>query len=333
MLRVKLNHVAILGVALLLASSALVMSQDELSNDDKKWLEEEVSALITADEVETFGSLQSQDRNLFKEVFWARRDFDPITPKNEFMDWYKERVKAADEAITQERGKGSQSEMGEIFILFGGAQEAGQQDENLMWTYAANPPLGIPEGYTFQFRPSPVGYLLVRNDEVEAILERGKQYYMVNRAISYVRDEDGRLLKPALKFDSDGPAMQMLQELMASKTENPAIPFDARSSFFRASEGAVYVPILFEIDPDALTWVEDSTNLTFFGAVENATGQLLYPFDETVELKKNDEGLLVYDIPIEVTPGTYTFCFGVIDNESSKVGTRVNRSRSSRPHG
>ena len=323
MFAVKSSRAAILGIAFVVASSAEVMSQDKLSDDDQEWLEEEVAALITAEEVEIFQSLQSGDRKLFKDIFWARRDLEPMTPQNEFTDWYKERVAAADEAITQARGKGSQSDMGEIFILFGRPTEVGQRDQTVTWAYSANLLLGIPDGHTFEFRESPVGHHLVRNDETEAILERAKVYYVANRALSYVRDEDGRLQKPAAKFDPNSPTKKMLQDLIANKTESVAIPFLARSFFFRASEGAVYIPILFEINPDALSWEGDQTKLTIFGAVENAEGQVLYPFDEPVVLKKNDAGLVVYDVPIEVSPGTYTLCLGVMDNQSSQVGTRV----------
>jgi GWxTD domain-containing protein len=319
MFGVKSSRAAILGIAFVAASSAVVTSQDKLSNDDQKWLEEEVAALITAEEVEIFQSLQSRDRNLFKELFWARRDFDPMTPDNEFLKWYEERVKAADDSIEQ----GASSDMGQVFVLFGPPAEASPRDETMVWTYAANPPLGIPDGITFQFRESGMGFRLIRNDEIEAALETAKSFYLANRAISYTRDAEGRLLKPDSKFDPNSPAKKMLQELLANKTENPAVPFDARASFFRATEGAVYVPILFEIDASALSWSGNETEVTIFGAVQNAEGQSLYPFEQPVTLQKNDAGLVVYDVPIQVTPGLYTFCFGVMDQETSKVGTRV----------
>ncbi|HEX9725600.1 MAG TPA: GWxTD domain-containing protein [Vicinamibacteria bacterium] len=317
---VKSIRAAILGIAFVVTSSAVVMSQDKLSNDDQEWLEEEVAALITAEEVEIFQSLQSRDRNLFKELFWSRRDFNPMTPDNEFLQWYEERVKAADEAI--EEG-GARSDMGQVFILFGPPAEANPRDESMVWTYPANPSLGIPDGFSFQFRQSGMGFRLIRGDEVEAALETAKAFYLANRAISYTRDAEGRLLKPDSQSDPNSPAKKVLQELMTNKTENPAVPFDARTSFFRATEGAVYVPILFEIDADALTWDGNETEVTVFGAVENAEGQSLYPFEQPVTLAKNDAGLVVYDVPIQVTPGLYTFCFGVMDQETSKVGTRV----------
>ena len=319
----KSSRVAILGIVFAMASSAVVMSQDKLSNDDQKWLDEEVAALITNEEAEIFKGLQSRDRNLFKDLFWARRDFNPMTPNNEFLKWYEERVAAADEAIKVDRGKGSQSDMGHIFILFGAPAEPGRRDESVTWRFDANPSLGIPDGFTFEFRDSPIGYRLVRSDEVESIMETAKAYYLANRAISYTRNAEGRLLKPDSQFDPNSPAKKELQNLLANKTENPAIPFDARLSFFRATEGAIYIPILFEIDPDAVTWKGSETELTVFGAVENAEGQSLYPFEQPVKLSKSDNGLVVYDVPIQVTPGLYSFCFGVMDKESSKVGTRV----------
>ncbi len=98
-LQAKLCSLAMaMGLTLLVGSSAYAKG-DKLSKNDKKWLKEEVAALITAEEIEIFEDLKSKDRKLFKEIFWARRDPDPMTPKNEFIDEYKERVKAADENI------------------------------------------------------------------------------------------------------------------------------------------------------------------------------------------------------------------------------------------
>ena len=73
---------------------------DKLSKSDRNWLEREVSATITAEEIEIFKDLQSKDRKLFKELFWDRRDPNPMTPHNEFMEEYKRRIKAADIALS-----------------------------------------------------------------------------------------------------------------------------------------------------------------------------------------------------------------------------------------
>ncbi len=96
-LQAKLGSLA-MGLTLLVGSSAYAKG-DKLSKDDKKWLEEEVAALITADEIEIFEDLKSKERKLLKEINRSRRDPNPMTPKNQINDEYKERVKAADENI------------------------------------------------------------------------------------------------------------------------------------------------------------------------------------------------------------------------------------------
>ena len=94
-------HRLFVVVALLLSigGAAAASEGDKLSKKDEKWLEREVHAFITAEEIEIFKDLRSEDRKLFKELFWARRDPDPMTPENKFREYYKERVKRADGEI------------------------------------------------------------------------------------------------------------------------------------------------------------------------------------------------------------------------------------------
>jgi GWxTD domain-containing protein len=296
---------------------------DKLSKDDKKWLEQEVAALITAEEIEIFKDLRSKDRKLFKEIFWARRDPDPMTPQNEFIGEFEDRVKAANERFSGGPAHGSRTDMGKVFLLLGNPADTSRRgDQSVAWEYEPNPSLGIPDGLTVQFRNTDVGPRMVGAKDVEKTLERVKTYYLMNRSISYSRDEKGRLLKPSAELDPNSPAKKLLQAMLETKTENPAIPFEARTSFFRAEEGAIYIATLFEIDAGALSWDKDTAKATIFGAVQNAEGQTLYPFEQPVELK-NQGGLAVYEMPIQVAPGQYTFHFGVLDNKSEAVGTRV----------
>jgi hypothetical protein len=164
---------------------------------------------------------------------------------------------------------------------------------------------------------------LVRSDEVEEALERVKSRYVVNRAITYSLDDAGRLLEPSRQFHLSSRTNTLLREMLDTKVENPAIPFEARSSFFQAEGGTIYVPILFEIQAEALTWKEDIGEATLFGVVQNAEGQTLYPFEHPVELTGNEDGTATYEMPIQVAPGEYTFHFGVLDDNSDKVGTKV----------
>ena len=309
------------GLALLAGSSAFA-DGDKLSKEDKKWIEEEVSALITAEEIKIFKDLKSKDRKLFREIFWARRDPSPMTPKNEFIDEYNERVKGVDENIKNVGVRGSLSDMGQVALLLGSPAENNRDGQIVTWRYDPRPGLGIPDGLTVQFRDVGMGLRRVGSGDVDEKLKRVKTVYLTNRGVTYSIDEDGRLLKPSSEFDPNSPAKKLLQEMIETQTENAAIPFEATSSFFKAEEGAVYVPVLFEINAEALTWKKDKATATIFGAVQNAEGQTLFPFEELVELE-NKNGVARYEMPLQVTPGSYTALFGVLDNESNTVGTRV----------
>ena len=103
------------------AITGSLFAQDKLSGGDKKWMEKEVGAIITAQETATFQQIKKDDRKLFKELFWKRRDMVSTTDKNEFREIFEQRVKAAnDNRQFRARGsKGSETEMGKIFVLLG----------------------------------------------------------------------------------------------------------------------------------------------------------------------------------------------------------------------
>ena len=347
----RLNIYRLSGVFALLSLvgiAAIASEGDKLSKKDKKWLEQEVAALITAKEIEIFEDLPSEDRKLFKELFWARRDPVPMTPDNEFREEYKRRIKRADGEIRTPGQKGSLTDMGAVFMLLGGpsrnSNELREYDsdpfndnpnldrlpQQLAWEYDPNPSLGIPNGLTVVFRVTSKtdarqrgGYRLVRSEEVEAALERAKARYVVNRGVTYTRDDEGRLLEPSNLADLSGRTKTLLDELLGTRIENPAIPFEAWRFFYQAEEGSIYVPILFEIQAEALSWKEDIAQVTLFGAVQTAEGQTLHPFEQEVELTRNEERTVTYEMPIQVAPGKYTFLLGVLDNESKTVGTKV----------
>ncbi|HJS72765.1 MAG TPA: GWxTD domain-containing protein, partial [Vicinamibacteria bacterium] len=192
---------AAVGLVVAGAFAAAAPQGDKLSKNDKNWVEKEVGAIITAQEISTFEEINKDDRKLFKDLFWMRRDHNPATAENEFQKDYEARVKAADENF-RGRGKGSESDMGKIFLLLGGPnqqQGGGQQgggpvdppgpdtgseepgsnpgigspggqegdSQTMTWVYDPNPALGIPNGLTVNFRQqSGFGFRLVPNDEL-----------------------------------------------------------------------------------------------------------------------------------------------------------------------
>lgn len=324
----------------------------ELSKSDKRWLEQEVAALITEDEARIFKELPSkEDRELFKEIFWARRDTDLMTPLNEAQEEFEKRLKITNRRFRERGRKGSLTDSGKVFLLLG---DPGQTDRNnrgmqgsspaaspesspvlsslqqpldnlvqtMTWTYEPNPDLGIPDGLAVQFETQfGFGFKLTRSEVVDESLERVKNSYVVHPDIGYERDDMGHLRKLPPRLDPRSPAKRALREIMENKVENTDIPFGTEMAFFRSSEGS-YIPVLIQIDPDPLTWEKDVSDVTLFGTVETADGHPVRHFEEPVRLTRRKDGRAVLEMPIELQPGNYTFILGVLDHRSSKVGTR-----------
>lgn len=108
-----------LSVLGLLASSCLMNRLErKLKPADQDWLSE-VRYIITPEERKIFLELPESERENFKEDFWARRDPDPDTEKNEFKDEYYQRLNRATQMFLGEGRPGWLTDRGRIYILFG----------------------------------------------------------------------------------------------------------------------------------------------------------------------------------------------------------------------
>ena len=94
----------LLAFATISLLSAVVPSygQDDLSPTDRRWMEE-VAPLMTAAERQKFRALEEADRDLFKELFWARRDPTPANRHNEakadFEQWREQATEQTSEGV------------------------------------------------------------------------------------------------------------------------------------------------------------------------------------------------------------------------------------------
>jgi len=76
--------------------------------------------LMTAEEKAAWKSIQNDaDADAFIELFWARRDPTPATPRNEFREEFESRVKIADDQFGHGRTKGSMTDPGRMLIVYG----------------------------------------------------------------------------------------------------------------------------------------------------------------------------------------------------------------------
>jgi GWxTD domain-containing protein len=85
----------------------------------RKWLEDDVSDIITPEEEAAFRKLSNNaERDSFVEAFWRRRDPTPDTEENEFKEEHYRRIAYADEHFGA-GARGSKTDRGRIYILHG----------------------------------------------------------------------------------------------------------------------------------------------------------------------------------------------------------------------
>src|SRR5947199_3844173 len=95
----------------------------ELSDSDKKWLNQDVRWIISDDERKAFMQLSNEEeREKFIEAFWDRRNPNPDSEDNEFKDEHYRRIEYANEHFPA--GKpGWMTDRGRIYIVYGPADE------------------------------------------------------------------------------------------------------------------------------------------------------------------------------------------------------------------
>jgi GWxTD domain-containing protein len=99
------------------------IQEEKLKSVYKRWIDEDVSCIITDEERKIFNSLKTDDeREQFIEGFWYRRDPDPDTDVNEYREEHYQRIAYANEHYTSGI-PGWKTARGRIYIMFGKADQ------------------------------------------------------------------------------------------------------------------------------------------------------------------------------------------------------------------
>ena len=95
----------------------------EKANMFKKWINEDVAYIITPEEKKAWNKLQTdEEREQFIEAFWRRRDPDPDTDVNEYLEEHYERIAYANEHFASGI-PGWKTDRGRIYIMYGPPNE------------------------------------------------------------------------------------------------------------------------------------------------------------------------------------------------------------------
>src|SRR5262249_1829874 len=115
--------------------------------------------IITDAELAAFNSLRTdEERNMFIEQFWRRRDPTPGTPENEFRDEHYRRIAYANQHFAT-RTPGWKSDRGQAYIKWGppdAIDETGSQSTRPFpaetWKYAYLEGVGSDVSIVFEDR-------------------------------------------------------------------------------------------------------------------------------------------------------------------------------------
>ena len=99
--------------------------------EERDWSAGPAKYLLTASERADYERLTDMvERSEFIAAFWKRHDPKPETPENEFREEFEKRVAFADARFTQDEVRGSLTDRGMVFILFGPPTYNGQRPLN-----------------------------------------------------------------------------------------------------------------------------------------------------------------------------------------------------------
>ncbi len=100
--------------------SLLFLSLFLVAADYDRWLEEDVKYIISSRERKEFKALETdEERELFIDEFWARRDPEPATALNEFKEEHYARIRYANERFNKEGKPGWKTTRGQAYIIHG----------------------------------------------------------------------------------------------------------------------------------------------------------------------------------------------------------------------
>jgi GWxTD domain-containing protein len=100
-----------------------------------------IKHLATQKELDTYRSLDPEGKRRFILDFWKRRDPTPGTPANEFALEHFQRMSYADAHLREGRTKGSDTDRGRVYILYGPPADVERHTTPLqsksyeVWTY------------------------------------------------------------------------------------------------------------------------------------------------------------------------------------------------------
>jgi GWxTD domain-containing protein len=316
------------GSALLL-TIALVTSRvgaadKGLDKSSERWLRE-VHLLILPEEESFFRGLATpEDRKEFQKIFWARRDPDPTTPRNEMEEALVKGRERADDLFTSPNERGVETGCGQVFLLLGDPLEVQGSDPRQIQGRGARQRFDSlqpmrdgarpPETWVYRSKPGdPVtftgGELRILMDEACRFSEGGRilddlravaRSRIVRPGLDYTKREDGHLV-----------TLDALLRAAATPTAGPAtadfpVALDSKL-LLRTQAGVIYAAGLVKADLAGAS-VQAGAPLAGTVSAEAATaaGVVAAKSQRSFATTATQGGSLIASYGLTLKPGSYT---------------------------
>src|SRR5919198_1048519 len=278
----------------------------EKSNMFKKWINEDVAYIITPDEKKAWNKLQTdEEREQFIEAFWRRRDPDPDTDVNEYLEEHYERVAYANEHFAPGIRSGIEIEFvdptgsGEYRI----ARNPDEKDALLMVPGAGltlNEQLGLSSKSDRVADMGTFGYTGPGAREADSPFTRLQLYTDLQRP-PQVND----VLEKNLLHLANTPA-----------EDTTALDVATKVDFYRASDNTVMTALTIQTDNSDLQFKDvggvQQARLNIYGRVTNLSGRRITSFEDPVTTEATPEELVTakdrksaYQRVLPLSPGHY----------------------------
>jgi len=316
----------------------------EVEGDIAQWGKGPASHLMTKEEQKVWKKLKTQEEaEEFIKLFWAKRDPTPDTPQNEFRDEIDRRVQFANNAFTTGRTVGSMSDRGEVFIVIGPPYTRKTSSEapttNIQTpTSPTTPPREEVWVYEKDKLPSYAGMPIFEitfvdqnfsnnwklghtpGVDVPDLLEKARNSYIISPDMTELPTYEA-YLEAQRKASMLPPPPKAAIE--AAGLKSAVDSFKSGSSSYKTApltwgeyltpDGQYYVPMQLYFGAGA--GVAADQEVTFFGTLENADGNVVAAYEEPATVRSNKEGESYVDRSLIVEPGTYKATFGIASGE------------------
>ncbi|MDP9360277.1 MAG: GWxTD domain-containing protein [Acidobacteriota bacterium] len=317
-----------------------------LSPAKADWAKGPVQYLMTNEEKAAWKSVQTDaDADAFMELFWARRDPTPATPRNEFREDFEARVKTADDQFGHGRTHGSMTDPGRILILFGVPTHAtrktkagdGQMNRNdsrnseigsgmsasgsadMIWTYDA----ALAQRLFAAPHVELTFHDQFNGGDFKLVTPLVDMTAATQRMVASLITQPGLTKAPTFQAGGTVTAAKLPPPAAVAGVKTPALEAaiaEARGgkgnnhgaalayAELVSPAGEPFVPVVVYV-PSSAGVAADGAD-TIFGAVEDASGTRVTTFEEPAKLTASRTDFFV-DKTLILQPGKYTAIVGL----------------------